>query len=229
VLSQNQGSRTLDIVAQKLAYFPVPKVASSSVKQMFYELEFGKKHVLKTGSVHLRGIHNSYFRTRDFYALDLDFYQGFSRLAVIRDPAERILSAYHNRVEQLGELSEENIDMDLARALNLKPNPQRHLFFKDIDKYRLLSASVRHHTDPFTRYLGHDLNYYTDVYKMDQLGQLAEQISRLFGREITIDHHNKGSGRAKFRWLGSKARKNLLTYCAGDYALLADYFSPPKA
>ncbi len=229
MVGQNKGSRTLDIVAQKLAYFPVPKVASSSMKQMFYELEFGKKHILKSGPAHLRGIHNAYFRTRDFYALDLDFYQGFSRLAVIRDPAERILSAYSNRVEHLGELSEENIDMDMARALNLEPDPPRHLFFKNIEKYRLLSDSVRHHTDPFTRYLGHDLNYYTDVYKMDQLGQLAEQISGLFGREITIDHYNEGSRRAAFRWLGVKARKNLLTYCAGDYALLARYFSPPKA
>ncbi len=228
MLNENPKSRTLDIVAQKLAYFPVPKVASSSMKQMFHELEFGEKLGRKSEPDHRQGIHTAFFNTRDFYGLDLAFYQGFSRIAIIRDPVERILSAYTNRVEHLGELSEDNIDMDLAKALNVEPDPPRHKFFQNIDKYRILSESVRHHTDPFTRFLGPDLGYYTDVYKMDQLDRLAEQISGLCGKKVSIEHYNKRTGRAAFKWLGVKARKHLLTFCAGDYALLGGYFSPPK-
>ncbi len=220
--------KALEIEALKLVYFPVPKVASTSMKNLFFELEHGKPYQKPGKGANGLGIHNQFVHARQFYNYDHSRFENYARIAVIRDPAERILSAYSNKVERNGELSEENIDLKLAEALKLEPDPTRHVFIKNLDKYRLLSPSIYHHTDPISKYLGPNLNYYTDIYKIGQLDRLAEQLSLLIGREVSIEHQNKSSKPASFQSLGPPAQRSLLSYCAGDYALLRDYYQIPK-
>jgi len=92
----------------------------------------------------------------------------------------------------------------------------------------VLSKSIRHHTDPFTKFLGHDLSYFTDVVKMGKVPELAAQIEALTGRKFEIAHFHKASGEALVLKMGWASRNALLSYCAGDYALMKGYFSIPK-
>jgi hypothetical protein len=216
-------SHTLESSKYKLAYYPVPKTASSSMKHAFYRLEHGA--VYKGDE----GIHDGYFGMREFYHVDRVRYTDYARIAVIRDPARRIMSAFQNRVVALDELAEGRIDVDLAAALGVVPSPSRQQFLCNLEAYRLLSPSIRHHTEPFTTFLGHDLGYFTDVVKIDQLEDLAAQISVLTGRDFVIGHQNRTSSKEVRFGFGPKARRSLLAYCAGDYALMKGYYRVPPA
>ncbi len=212
----------------KIAYFPVPKTASTSMKHAFYQLEHSKPFEKVDRPGQKSGIHDNYLNTQRFYKIDHKRYANYSRIAIIRDPVRRIISAYQHRVLREWELSEQRIDMDLARALGVTPNPSRNVFLCNIEKYRLLSAPIKHHTDPFTDFLGHDLSYFTDVVKIGKMGELAAQIEALTGRKFELGHFQKGSGKPMVLRMSRPARDALLRYCAGDYALMKGYFSIPE-
>lgn len=220
--------RTIENSQFKIAYFPVPKTASTSLKHAFYQLEHGKQFENAKDSDSILGIHDGNFGTRSFYKIDHTRYEDYSRIAIIRDPVQRIISAYQHRVLREYELSEDRIDMDLASALGVTPNPSRSMFLCNIEKYRLLSKAIKHHTDPFTDFLGHDLSYFTDVVKIGKVGGLAAQIEALTGRKFEIEHHQKGNEKPMVLRMGRPARDALLSYCAGDYALMKGYFTIPK-
>jgi len=213
----------------KIAYFPVPKTASTSMKYAFYQLEHGRPFVEADLPPRKKGIHVEYHKTENFYNNDLSRYKNYARIAIIRDPVRRIISAFNHRVLRERELSESRIDMDLARVLGIGPDPTRSEFLCNIEKYRVLSKAIRHHTDPFTKFLGHDLSYFTDVVKIGKVAELAQQIQALTGRKFEIAHFQKTSGDALVLKMGPAARNALLSYCAGDYALMKGYFSIPKA
>ncbi len=220
--------RTVENSQFKIAYFPVPKTASTSMKHAFYQLEHGKPFKKAENPERRAGIHDNYVNTRRFYQIDHKRYADYARLAVIRDPVRRIISAYEHRVERERELSENRIDMALAEALGVVPNPNRNFFLRNLEKYRILSRSIKHHTDPATQFLGHDLSYFTDVVKIGKVGPLAEQIEALTGRSFPLGHHQKGSGKPMVLRMERTARDALLGYCAGDYALMKGYFNIPE-
>ncbi len=221
--------RTVENSQFKIAYFPVPKTASTSMKHAFYQLEHGTPFV-KGEKVpgQKSGIHDKYHNTKQFYEIDHKRYADYSRIAIIRDPVTRIISAFNHRVMRERELSENRIDMDLARALDVPANPTRGVFLCNLEKYRFLSAPIKHHTDPFTKFLGHDLSYFTDVVKIGRVGELATQIEALTGQKFELPHLQKGSDAPKALRMERKARNALLSYCAGDYALMKGYFDIPE-
>jgi len=220
--------RTVENSQFKIAYFPVPKTASTSLKHAFYQLEHGKQFENAKDSDRILGIHDGYFDTGSFYKIDHKRYKDYSRIAIIRDPVQRIISAYQHRVLREKELSEKQIDMDLASALGVTPNPTRSEFICNIEKYRLLSKPIKHHTDPFTDFLGHDLSYFTDVVKIGKVGGLATQIEALTGRKFKVERYQKGNEKPMILRMGRPSRDALLSYCAGDYALMKGYFNIPE-
>jgi len=221
--------RTVENSQFKIAYFPVPKTASTTLKHAFYQLEHGKPFEKVKVEGKKAGIHDNYVNTRGFYEKDLSRYTDYARVAVIRDPVRRIISAYNHRVVREKELAEHKIDMDLARALGVPANPSRMEFLCNLEKYRILSRPIRHHTDPFTNFLGHNLSYFTDVIKIGKLPEFARQIEALTGKKFELGHFQKGDGKPVGLQMPRPARNALLSYCAGDYALMKGYFSIPEA
>ena len=198
------------------------------MKYAFYQLEHGRPFVEGDLPPEQKGIHIEYHTTHNFYSNELSRYKNYARIAIIRDPARRIISAFNHRVVRERELAASRINMDLALALGVGPDPTRSEFLCNIEKYRVLSKSIRHHTDPFTKFLGHDLSYFTDVVKMGKIPELAQQIETLTGRKFEVAHFHKANVEALVLKMGPAARNALLSYCAGDYALMKGYFSIPK-
>lgn len=204
-----------------IAYFPVPKIACTSLKHYFYEVQNGKPFVDHKDSdgniVHVHDIIPSI----SFYSnVNQSRLTECHRIAVIRDPIDRFVSAYTNRVLFHEELSSERLNIPLANALNLAPNPEFEQFVYDLEKYRLASPSIMHHTNPATYFLGHDLGYYHRVYNMSEIVQLRTDVSTMTGTDYAVPHEQK-AGMAFTRpspdhecWL--KVRE----FYSGDYALL---------
>ena len=76
----------------KIAYFDIPKTASTSVKIALYQIKNNKKWVKDPDNVHAVFplyplAENDFFNVKNYW-----------KFTIIRDPISRLLSAYGNRV-----------------------------------------------------------------------------------------------------------------------------------
>ncbi|MBL3554151.1 sulfotransferase family 2 domain-containing protein [Rhodovulum sulfidophilum] len=207
-----------------IVYFPVPKTACTSIKLLLFELNNGKKFEMYEEDGNVMHIHNAVYGTPSFLEVDRNPYADMIRIAVIRDPVSRMLSAFSNRVAFHRELSEDRIDTDLAERLGVHPDPSPDHFFNNIEKFRILSDSIRHHTDPVSSFLGPDLAYYHRVFRIERLDELTTFLGEKVGREIQLGREQVGGEKTSFEQLGARAQKNLLQYCSGDYALMRGFY-----
>lgn len=111
--------------------------------------------------------------------------------------------------------------------LNLSRDPDIDTFFLRLGSYRLQSGSIRHHTDLIKNYIGNDLSLFDAVYTIDQLDQLAMDISARVGRPITFQRLQTGGPAVTLDMLSPKAFQSLMVYLKPEYELLKDYYKPP--
>ena len=105
-----------------VAYFPIPKIACSSLKILFYGIENGEEfqpRILNGKTWHIHDAHP----TKTFYEIDHALLGAIEKIAVIRDPVERLLSAYSNRVGYYKELRSAWLDKTLLSSLQIEPDP----------------------------------------------------------------------------------------------------------
>jgi hypothetical protein len=204
-----------------LCYHPIPKVACTSLKKAFYRLENG--HDFPGGDIHAE-----YHRTEPLAVFDDQTPDALLRIAVVRDPIARLVSAYNNRVMGHRELAPDRIDLDLARRLFLVPDPDPDFFFLNIDRYRTLSFDIRHHTEPMTSFLGPSLRAFDRVFVFEELDRLADWLARRVGTPVRFVHEQVSEpGGPRFERLSPAAQAAAVAACWGDYALVADLYAPP--
>lgn len=80
----------------KIAFFNVPKAASTSIKHAFHVVLHGKP--FERGDFGARHIHELYKVKIPVMREDIEALQGYWTFTVLRDPVKRVLSAYSNRV-----------------------------------------------------------------------------------------------------------------------------------
>lgn len=215
------------LARHKLAYFPIPKTACTSIKMMMFELEHGRKFEMYEKEGVLMHIHNAAYPTPKFLDTDLAALTSMQRIAVVRDPVKRMLSAYSNRVNHHGELSEAHINTDLAQALGVHPNPSPDHFFNNLEKFRVLSPSIQHHTDPVNVFLGPDLHYFHRVFRLENLDDFVEFVATQTEQAVHLGREQTGGEKVEFHDLGSRAQRSLLEYTYAEYALLRGHYVPP--
>lgn len=209
-----------------LAYFPVPKTACTSLKSYFYEIEHGAPFIPYRGDdERMIYIHNKIFSSSFFGEARAECLASCHRIAVVRDPVERFVSAYANRVLHHKELSAAALNTPLGEALGLLPTPAFELFVERLDEYRLASWSISHHTNPASYFLGPDLGYFHKTYKFSEIGQLHADICARTGTNFALPHEQKMG--AAFPLPGPKhpCWRKLREFYAGDYALMKGYYS----
>ena len=208
----------------KATYFPAPKIACTSVKYLLYYIENGNEFQSSVIDGKTKHIHDSVYSTPKFISVDKAAISDHLRFAVVRDPIKRLISAYTNRVVFYKELAAHKLDPDLAKRLGVHPDPTIDEFFSKIAEYRLLSPSIRHHTDAQTVFFGNDLAYFHRIYTVANLPQLVEDLSRLTGMALTLPHEQSGGPKIDASELRPRTLLQAAEYCAGDYALLRDYY-----
>ena len=208
-------------------YFPVPKVACTSIKHLLYLIEHGEPFQETVVDGKVQHIHATVYGTPSFFDVDHARYAGHFRFAVVRDPVARLLSAYTNRVVFYHELSERVIDADLAARLGVRPDPSIEEFIDGIDKYRFLSRSIWHHTEPQSVFLGPDLGYFDKVYRLSELSQMMEELCRRTGMALELPHEQSGGPKLDAASLAPRSLRRAVEYCSGDYALLRGYYDVP--
>ncbi len=209
-----------------IAYFGVPKVASSSIKHMLYKLEHGRNFdKADHGRRHIHYVYPDKISVPPNETGGLD---GYWKFAVVRDPAKRILSCYGNRIIDYGDLRKGRLARTRAFLLGLSMSPGLDEFILALRRYRLQSGEVRHHSNPYARFLGTDLSFFDKIYTMEMLPELERDLAERTGQTVELFSEKTDSTKFALDDLGDTAFEALLRYTREDYALLRDYYAPPS-
>lgn len=205
-----------------IAYFPVPKVACTSFKHLFFHIQNG-------WNLQKFWVNDQVFMIHDFYPT-LAFGQNhfervrdYWKFALVRDPVARFLSAYANRVHHHRELAPWVVGPK-AEAAGVPCNPDIATFIDHLDTYRTISGGIRHHTDPVTSFLGPDLGIYDAVYRIEEIERCMADLNARLPALQTLPHTQTGGPKIGADELSPAQIDRIREVYAGDYALLSGYY-----
>jgi Sulfotransferase family len=207
-----------------IAYHATPKVACTSIKLALYELEYGRPfEPRQDGNGRWKHIHNSWQGGTPYFA-PVPTPKSYFKFAVVRDPLERFLSAFANRVIYHDELGPKNLCHLKGELVGLRPNPSLSEFIADLDRYRAASWQIRHHTDPQINFIGRDLLYYDRIFDFTELAKIPDALKVAADAQITLPHEQSGGPKLSMAELSKKQLERLSDFYAEDYLLLADFY-----
>ena len=210
---------------QKLIYIPIPKNACTSIKHALHEIEFGKTFNASQNEYSRFKSHHDYYNKRSDAFTGINELQnktGYFRFTVVRDPVERLLSCYRNRVVDLGDLKSSK---SALISKGLPPEPDLNTFIRYLKRYRKINKSIEHHSRPQSRFLGGTLRYFDRVYPMEQLDLLFDKLTDFYPG-LTIRKHKSGGTKVNFNKLSENSLQEIIDFYKEDYKLLSKYYSP---
>ncbi len=188
----------------KIAFFNVPKAASTSLKHAFYIVQHGKP--FENGDFGAGNIHKLYKVKVPVTREDIEALDGYWKFTVLRDPVKRMLSAYSNRVLHHRDMHKMPRARLRAALRGLSLTPSVDMFLRKIERYRDFSYSIRSHTGPVSTFVGPDLSLLDAVYRTDELPRLAADLSARIGQNVEIPHLQTGGPKIAFEDLGPASR-----------------------
>lgn len=205
----------------KLSYIPVPKVACTSLKTMFFEIENGFPFRAFRASGRHYWIHELY-RSVPFETLRHEAMADHTRIALVRDPVNRLLSCYSNRVKHHKELSKAKAGKALARA-GLPADPDLDTFIARLDAYCAAVESIRHHAAPMVLYLGRDPSWYTKLYRIEDTKRLVADVQEITGRRVNLQKLQTGGPKFAADSLSPASLAHLARFYAEDFEVYGTY------
>lgn len=208
---------------EKVFYAAVSKIACTSIKLAFYQLENEVPFQPFLVNGKWKSIHNIGYRSllRDFYPEGR--IASFFRVALVRDPVDRFLSAYGNRVMHHRELSVQKAGEALTQ-LDLAPTPDLDLFVDRYEDYLQAHPSILFHTRPMVDFLGPDPSYFSRLYTLRQMDAFAADISERTGRDLVIGRHQTGGPKLARQDLTKARLDKVKSLYEKDYASYGSYF-----
>jgi len=179
------------LIDAKLAYFFVPKVACTSLKTMFFELENGHSFTPYAVNGKRKTIHSLY-GTSLFADLKRREFQDYTRLALVRDPVARVVSCYKDKILKKNLLSKPLVRKKLKRR-DLPTQPSISEFVTHLDVYRKVSPAIRHHSHSLCTHLGKNPDYFTQIFPFSDMEGLVAEIARVTGKTPVLPHMQKGA------------------------------------
>ena len=172
VFKKNDGSN--------LVFYPVPKNANSSFKKLFVELlEIDEKFIFLDDEVPMikkhqydKNIDNknwlwSFLPPKPKF-VELPDTLNAIKLAIVRDPIDRFLSAYNNRILWHQDNDFQNLSIKGVIS-NLKKKNFKNLHFL-----------------PQTFFLGNNPNYFTKISIMPSIKGITDEICNFFEKKISL-------------------------------------------
>jgi hypothetical protein len=144
----------------------------------------------------------------------------------VRDPLERFLSAFANRVIYHDELGPKYLCHLKGELVGLRPNPSLSEFIADLDRYRAASWQIRHHTDPQINFIGRDLSYYDQIFDFTELAKIPDALKVVADAQIILPHEQSGGPKLSIADLSNSERRRISEFYAEDYLLFLDFYEP---
>lgn len=209
-----------------LAYFPVPKNACTSLKRCFYEMNEGRPfQPWRREDGRMAYIHDTPgYLSPEFNPAFLERTRGQARLALVRHPLRRLVSAYKNRVLHHRELSPKALGQRAMEELGLPPHPSFEVFVERLPDYVAVSSSIRHHTRPQRHFLGPDLSAFEHLCKVEEMPRVQALLERLAGRPVALPHLQQGGHALPDPEITPETRRRMLEFCGPDLEYLAGHY-----
>ena len=201
----------------KVLYYPVPKVAGTSIRHALFEADngFAYRDMLLGGKkIELNHIYGA--KTTPFVPAKPA--AGVAKIAVVRDPLERLVSVYRNRVlyynqTKSSELTKFKVDPGLP------PKPDIETFVMNLHEYRKVPG-IAHHTNPHVHFLGKDLDYFDRVFRFEQLAEFEAWLSARAKKPVRLPKLRTEGPEIPPSVLSARATKRVYKLYAHDYTLL---------
>lgn len=208
----------------RLVYFPIPKVACTSVKTVLWALEpktprerlaqvFGPKQ-----DVH----HHPNYQTVPYDA-GFSAPDGYETVALIRDPVLRLRSAWSNKVNA-DAFDRWNQSFAIKQA-GLPLNPDFSTFLENFDAYTLLSRSARLHTRPHWLYLGPDFSTIDHLFKLEDSAAFFAMLGERSGRPVAPSFENTAQADGRDGSVTATNIDQLRALTTRDYDLMKGAYS----
>jgi len=223
----------------RLYYHDVPKIACTSLKILFWELENGRKfpHRTSTPTFFRRAMHHlglpgaagtprihatEGYQTRSWKASAAPP-PGYETLVVLRDPVERLYSAWKNKARSRVFSARDELD-DLTNE-GLPHDPDLGTFIEMFDEYRQVSRPVRIHTNHYSWHLGPDIEYFDHVFTLQDMGSLIAFLATRAGTNLAMPHRNKSAKKERSDKLSKPQLNRLAKITEPDYLWLKGKYS----
>ena len=215
-----------------LAYISAPKCACTSIKELIFRIEnncdFNKARDQKGAiRLHINGkrhyIHN-FYPTIAYEEQPLHLLAKLQCFCVVRNPLDRIVSCYWNRVVRYGELNPEKI---CNLEIDAPANPNLNEFIIHLDQY-CKSPRINHHSLPLTHFLGNKPDVYTKIFNLKNISQLPKHLKQYFGRTRKLSHLqarlSEPTATASLNTLSTEATQQIRDRYSDDFDCYGKYF-----
>ena len=200
----------------QLAFFFSPKAGGTSLRAYLFHLENG--FAFRDYTVQGKVVDaNELVKNTRWKAFDPNTIAGFETIAVIRDPVRRFLSGYSNRVLHYRELSIEKAGSALEE-MNLPPDPDIDDFVENFHSYKTASWNFRRHFWPQQSFLGPDKDFYTAVYRLENIAALVRDFNTRFGVDAEMPRLQDGGRKLNYEELSKDAQQGILNIVRSDVA-----------
>ncbi|WP_158234168.1 sulfotransferase family 2 domain-containing protein [Oceaniglobus indicus] len=146
----------------------------------------------------------------------------FHRVTVVRDPVERFLSAYGNRVIHHRELSPRKTGPKFKNR-GLEHNPDLDLFIDRFEEYYGASGPIHHHMRPMVDFVGDDPSYFSKVYKIGDVDDFVADVGEHVGAALTIGRHQTGGRKFRKEDLSPAQLAKMESFYHADYEAFGNY------
>lgn len=203
----------------RLVYYPVPKVACTTAKSVFWKLDNNgiwdrlRRIVGKSQDVH----HNPAYKT-DPFDPDAPVPPNYETVALIRDPAKRLRSAWSNKVNAAG--FHRWKQAPLAEKAGLPIDPDFSTFLAHFETYAMISRAARVHTRPHWLYLGPDFTKIDHLFKIEDSARFFDLLSARSGIQVDPSHENTATADQRDDSITAANVDQLRDITAKDYELM---------
>jgi len=200
-------TRVIDIKDKKLGYYVVPKCGSRTV--VAWQLIISQPNLIKDNpswfdeskqTVGYRELNKMIVLSKHDFPI---------KFCIVRDPVDRFLSAFTNRVlfHKLNPVSEIN---DVIQNFDAKIN---NLEYKDLD----------HHTKPLKHWLGTNPNIFNYIFNLGEMDKVKKLIEETC--DVTLPNlHLQKSGNIKKPTLNTDQINWIKERYRSDYELYGRWF-----
>lgn len=212
---------------QKLLYIPIPKNACTSVKHALHEIEFGEKFTPgKRERLGMVDIHDFYQKRDNAFTgvRQLKEMQDTVRFAIVRDPVERLISCYRNRVVDLGDLQSSLFKLE---KMGLPTEPDINTFVLNLDRYRRTNSSIGHHARSQHEFLRGTLDYLDKIFPIEEMEELRSMLKK-YGWKYEMRTVKSGGTCFEVDDLSEEALRHAVNYYRQDYDLLSRFYTPQQ-
>jgi hypothetical protein len=202
-----------------VAIYTSPKVLSTSLKFLAFQLENGRPFESFTAqgvSIHI----HRFYPARPFEPVDREKFPYV--FAFVRDPVDRFLSLYRNRV--LRKHVHSVHQWDRARSAGLSERPSLDGFIEEFEQYFQLVPEIQHHGACQTQYLGENASFFNRIFSDKTVPGFQKFLEDITGEPVEVPWEQRSSVAGEE--CSAENRDWIRRHYASDYQTFSQYFAP---